>query len=450
VSRRTSGARTGRGLSEAGSRSRAKRLIAGGVRAAVAPTLDEILADERWMRIALAEGARGLGRTTPNPAVGCVLVGGDREIARGFYAGSGPHAEAVALKKAGRRAGGATAYVTLEPHAHQGRTPPCTDALIAAGVARVVVGSVDPNALVAGRGLRQLKDAGIEVVLGVLERDCDDLIRGYRRFITGRGPLVHLKMAATLDGRIAAASGDARWISGEESRGLVQHMRARAEAILVGIGTVLADDPRLTCRIPGAPQPLRVVLDPELRTPPASKVVKGRGKVLIVGSPKAAAARRRRLEAAGAEVASFDSRGARGWKRLLDLLAGRGVMELLVEGGASVAASAVRAGVVGRVSIFYNPRFMGGDAVPMMHSLGVKRPGDGPKLSTLAIRPIGDDFLWEGEPALHAKGEPALHAKVERALRSKGEPALRSKRKSALDEKGERAVRATPRTKRPR
>jgi diaminohydroxyphosphoribosylaminopyrimidine deaminase/5-amino-6-(5-phosphoribosylamino)uracil reductase len=354
--------------------------------------------DERWMRLALEEGARGLGRTSPNPAVGCVLVKGSREIARGFYGGTGAHAEAVALASAGRRAKGATAYVTLEPHAHQGRTPPCTDALIEAGIARVVVGCVDPNALVAGRGLKQLRAAGLEVVRGTLERECGELIRGYRRFITGYVPLVHLKMASTLDGRIAAAGGDAMWISGEASRVLVQHMRRRAEAILVGAGTVLADDPRLTCRLRGAPQPLRVVLDPQLRTPTAAKIVTSRGRTLVIGSPKAPAARRRALEAAGVEVECFDSKGARGWARVLEMLAARGVMEVLVEGGASVAASAVRAGVVGRVSIFYNPRFMGGDGVAMMDSLGVKTPGDGPRMRTLSVSRVGDDLLWEGEP----------------------------------------------------
>jgi diaminohydroxyphosphoribosylaminopyrimidine deaminase / 5-amino-6-(5-phosphoribosylamino)uracil reductase len=364
--------------------------------------------DEEWMRVALAEGARALGRTSPNPAVGCVLVKADREIARAFYSGAGPHAEAVVLKNAGRRARGATAYVTLEPHAHQGRTPPCTDALVAAGVARVVVGCIDPNPLVAGRGMKQLRAAGVDVVRGVLEMECGELIRGYRRFITGAGPLVHLKIASTLDGRIAAAGADARGaaaasggatrISSEASRAVVQGMRCRAEAILVGIGTVLADDPRLTCRIKGAPQPLRVVLDPELRTPADANVVRGRGKLLVIGSSRSSSSRRRRLEAAGADVECFDSRGERGWRRLLDLLAARGVMELLVEGGASVAASAVRAGVVGRVSIFYNPRFMGGDGVPMMKSLGVKRPGDGPKLRTLALERVGEDVLWQGEP----------------------------------------------------
>jgi len=354
--------------------------------------------DSEWMEQALGEAALGLGRTSPNPAVGCILVRDGREVARGHYRGAGgPHAEAVALAAAGKRARRATAYVTLEPHAHQGRTPPCTDALIAAGVERVVIGCVDPNVLVAGRGVRQLRRAGLDVTCGVLEDECAEMIRGYRRFVSGAGPLVHLKLAATLDGRIATCSGDSKWISTPASRAIVQGLRARSEAVLVGVGTVLADDPRLTSRIAGAAQPLRVVLDPELATSPNAKVVKGRGQVLVVGSPTAPAARRRRLEAAGAVVECFDSRGRRGWQRLLRLLESRGVMELLVEGGGSVAASAIRARVVNRVSIFYNPRFLGGDGIAMVGPLGVTRASQGPRLHTLAIRRIGEDLLWEGE-----------------------------------------------------
>lgn len=359
---------------------------------------DRALIDDVWMRAALDEASLGLGITTPNPAVGCLLVRDGREIARGHYAGQGgPHAEAVALYKAGRRAQGATAYVTLEPHAHQGRTPPCTDALILAGVARVVIGCMDPNVKVAGRGIHQLRAAGVGVDCGVREGDCAEMIRGFRRFVAGQGPFVHLKLASTMDGRIASSGGDARWISGPESRAIVQRMRRRAEAVLVGIGTVLADDPRLTCRLTGAAQPLRVVLDPELRTPANAKVVTGRGRVLVIGSKAAPASRRRRLEGAGAEVECFDSRGKAGWRRVLSALARRGVMEVLVEGGASVAASAVRAGVVSRVSIFYNPRLLGGDGIPMLGSLGARRAADGPRLRMLALAPVGDDLLWEGE-----------------------------------------------------
>jgi diaminohydroxyphosphoribosylaminopyrimidine deaminase/5-amino-6-(5-phosphoribosylamino)uracil reductase len=235
---------------------------------------------------------------------------------------------------------------------------------------------------------------------------------------------VHLKLASSLDGRIATAGGDSRWISTDRSRALVQQMRRRAEAILVGVGTVLADDPRLTCRIPGARPPLRVVLDPELRTPADAKVVRGRGHSLIIGSlgnpgnagtpgskaakgrsgnsrgPKMSAAQARRrdlLSGSGALVECFDTRGVRGWKRLLGRLAGLGVMELLIEGGGQVAASAIRAGVVNRVSIFYNPRFLGADGVAMIGPLGVRRASDGPKLHTLGVSRVGEDHLWEGE-----------------------------------------------------
>jgi diaminohydroxyphosphoribosylaminopyrimidine deaminase/5-amino-6-(5-phosphoribosylamino)uracil reductase len=355
--------------------------------------------DERWMREAVTEGSLGLGRTTPNPAVGCILVRGGREIARGHYRGSGgAHAEAVALEAAGAKARGSTAYLTLEPHDHQGRTPPCTQALLRAGVARVVIGCIDPNELVSGRGVKTLRKGGVDVVVGTLERECGELIRGYRRFVRGEGPLVHLKLAATADGRIAAAGGDSKWITGEEARRRVHALRGRCEAILVGIGTVLADDPRLDARLAGSPQPLRVVLDPELRTPASARLLRGKGKALVVGSSAVPAARRRRLEAAGAEILLLDTRGRRGWQRLLAMLSRRGVMELLVEGGGSVAASALVAGVVGRLSVFYSARFLGGDGVPMLGSLGVRRVAAAPRMRTLSLAAVGDDLLWEAEP----------------------------------------------------
>ncbi len=363
------------------------------------------------MRVALQESALALGHTSPNPAVGCVLVRGGKELARGHTARvGGPHAEAEALDAlaaAGRSARGATAYVTLEPCAHFGRTPPCADALIEAGIVRVVVGCRDPHSLVSGRGLRKLRRGGVRVDKGVLESECAESLRGFFSVAATGLPFVHLKLAATLDGRIASRSGQSRWISGSHSRRVVQSMRDRADAVLVGIGTVLADDPRLTCRLAGAQQPLRVVLDPLLRTPALSRVVGGRGRALIVGSASAPAARRRALEKAGAEVWTLNTRGRLGWQRLLARLAADGVLEVLVEGGAAVAASAVRAGVVKRVSIFYNARFMGGDGVPMLGSLGVLDPAKAPVLRTLRfgrvsqvdrMSPAQDDWLWEGEP----------------------------------------------------
>lgn len=367
--------------------------------------------DQRWMRLAVRESALALGRSSPNPAVGCVLVRGGRELSRGHTARvGGPHAEAAALKSlaaAGGSARGATAYVTLEPCAHFGRTPPCADALVRAGVARVVVGCRDPHRLVAGRGLRKLRRGSIRVDVGVLEEECAESLRGFLAVATTGFPFVHLKLAATLDGRIASGSGDSRWISGPTSRRLVQSMRARADAVLVGIGTVLADDPRLTCRLAGAARPLRVVLDPLLRTPPQARLIAGRGRALVIGSPSAPVARRRALEKAGAEVWVMNTRGRQGWRRLLTRLVADGALEVLIEGGAEVAASALRAAVVKRVSIFYNTRFMGGDGVPMIAGLGVRHPAEAPALTTLRFGRVSrvdgvgsqqDDWLWEGEP----------------------------------------------------
>jgi diaminohydroxyphosphoribosylaminopyrimidine deaminase/5-amino-6-(5-phosphoribosylamino)uracil reductase len=353
----------------------------------------------RWMEAALAEAARGLGRVSPNPAVGCVLVRGGREVGRGFHRRfGGPHAEVEALKAAGPRARGATAYVTLEPCRHEGKTGPCTEALIAAGVARVVAGVRDPNPAVAGKGLDYLRRRGVEAVVGPMRQQCSELIRGFRSWVTTGLPYVHLKLAASLDGRIAARGGASKWISGAASRRRVQEMRLRADAVLVGAGTVVADDPRLTCRLGPPTGPLRVVLDPHLATPPGARLLAAKGSSLLICSPAAKAARRRRLEQAGAEVLELDSRGRKGWGRLLSRLGRRGCLELLVEGGASVAASALRAGVVNAMTIFYNPRFIGGDGVPLVGPLGVTDPARAPRASTSSWEMLGEDLVWSGKP----------------------------------------------------
>jgi diaminohydroxyphosphoribosylaminopyrimidine deaminase/5-amino-6-(5-phosphoribosylamino)uracil reductase len=367
--------------------------------------------DERWMDVACEEARQGLGRTAPNPAVGCVLVRGGRIVGRGHHRkAGGPHAEIVALADAGSRARGATAYVTLEPCCHHGKTPPCADALILAGVSRVVAGCRDPNPLVAGKGLAVLRRAGIEAAIGVSGDACQEIVRGFRHWIARGTPRVTLKLAASMDGRIAARGGESKWISSRESRAVVQQMRARSDAILVGVGTVLADNPRLTCRLRGGPDPRRIVLDTTLRTPPAAKVVAARGGGLIFCAPGASAARRRRLEAAGAEIVEIGRAGGEarrgkhenaGWKYVLPELGRRGVHELLIEGGAGVATSALRAGVVNELTIFYNARLIGSDGVPMVGELGVRSPAG-------ALRPVrsewtscGPDLVWTAlfEPA---------------------------------------------------
>ncbi len=362
------------------------------------PTLDVAGRDVHWMSEALRLAHRGLGHTPPNPPVGCVIVANGAVVGAGYHRRTGmPHAEAEALRVAGERARGATAYVTLEPCSHQGRTPPCARGLLDAGVRRVVVGSGDPNPLVAGRGLRTLRRGGVHVCTGVLATECEELIRGFRSWVTLGRPWVHLKLAASLDGRIAARTGISKWISSAESRMLVQRMRARAGAILVGAGTVLADDPRLTCRLPGAASPLRVVLDPKLRVSPDARVVRAPGQSLVICGSAVAARRRRVLERAGAETMALDTRGPRGWQRLLAELGRRSIHELLIEGGSGVATSAIKAGVVNAMTIFYNPCLIGGDGVPMVGSLGVARPSRALRLRSVRWTASDTDLVWTGQ-----------------------------------------------------
>jgi len=356
--------------------------------------------DEELMRAALAEARRGLGHTAPNPAVGCVIVKQGRIVAAGYHAKAGnAHAEIEALRRAGRRARGATIYVTLEPCCHHGKTPPCTDALVAVAPARIVVGSRDPNPRVSGRGIRALRAAGIRVDTGLLEAECDDVIRGFSHWIRRGRPWVHLKLAATLDGRIATRTGASRWISSPASRRLVQELRARADAVLVGVSTVLADDPRLTCRLAGARQPLRIVLDRRLRTPPTARVLAGRAPTLIVCAPNARRAARKSLVAAGAEIVELEGAERVVWRKLLAELGRRDVHELLIEGGAKVAGSALGAQMVNGLTFFYNPRIIGGDGVPMIGPLAIDEPSAALNAVTRSWSMSGDDLVWHGEMA---------------------------------------------------
>jgi diaminohydroxyphosphoribosylaminopyrimidine deaminase/5-amino-6-(5-phosphoribosylamino)uracil reductase len=354
--------------------------------------------DVAMMALALAEARKGLGHTSPNPAVGCVIVRGDRVLAVGHHArAGGPHAEIVALNSVrASEAHGSTVYVTLEPCCHRGKTPPCTDAVIAARPARVVIGTRDPNPRVAGRGIRALRDAGIEVHLGVSERECREVVRGFMKWVRTGRPWVQLKLAASLDGRIATRTGASKWISSQASRRLVQQMRRRADAVLVGVGTVLADDPRMSCRIAGARQPLRVVLDRRLRTPADARVVRGPGACLVVCGRNASARKRRALEAAGAQVLESPASEQAGWRALLAELGRRGVHELLVEGGGAVAASALRARVVNGLTFFYNPRLIGGDGIAMVGPLGVVDPKRALRVITESWGTSGPDLVWNG------------------------------------------------------
>lgn len=343
---------------------------------------------------------KAAGRTSPNPQVGAVIVRRGRIVGSGYHRfAGGDHAEIVALKRAGPRARGASLYITLEPCSHQGRTPPCAGALIRAGVREVICGVEDPNPLVAGRGFRQLRRAGIKVRVGVLEAECRALIEAFAKFITRRMPFVTLKLAATLDGRIAAAGGDARWISGEQSRATVHRLRNEVDAVLVGCGTVKADDPQLTCRIEGGRNPWRIVLDSGLKISLSAKVLRlaDPRKTIIAASARAAPAKTRALEALGVQVWRLPVKDDRvAWRPLLKTLARHGIVSLLIEGGGVTAASALKEKIVDKVLFFYAPKILGGDALPMVENLGFRRVKQAIVVKNFRVSRSGDDLMVTG------------------------------------------------------
>jgi diaminohydroxyphosphoribosylaminopyrimidine deaminase/5-amino-6-(5-phosphoribosylamino)uracil reductase len=357
------------------------------------------------MNLAITEARRGEGRTRPNPPVGAVIVSGGRVIARGHHARAGEdHAEVAALRQVGLRAPGATIYVTLEPCAHHGRTPPCTEALLRAGVARVVIGARDPHPHTAGRGVERLRAAGIEVVEGVAAGPCARLIEGFASLALRGRPHVTLKLAATLDGRIATATGESRWITGPAARREVHRLRNRCDAVLVGAATVVADDPALTCRLRQGRDPLRVILSGRLAVPATARAVSlarrpGDPGTLIVTSSRSSARAMRALVAAGAEVVRLPGRQGRvDPVALLALLGEREVMRLLVEGGGQVAGELLAAGLVDRVLWFLAPTLIGGDGRPAIAGLGVQRLADALRLEEVRVRRLGRDLLVEGTP----------------------------------------------------
>ncbi len=364
--------------------------------------------DARYMRQALRQGRRGLGHTSPNPPVGAVVVAHGTVVGRGYHHRAGlAHGEIEALRDAGRRARGATLYVTLEPCAHHGRTPPCTDAVIAAGVRRVVIGSRDPNPSVPGNGVARLRAAGIDVTTGIEPAACDALVAAFRKHVTTGLPLVTLKLAASLDGRIATAGGESRWITNETSRRFVHRLRAEHDAILVGAETVRRDDPELTCRLRGGRNPLRVILDGRLRLPLQARVLTklGAAGTLVVVGPQASAAKVRQIEARGAQVLCLPAAaGTISMRRLLRALGQRNVMSVLVEGGATVAAAALAAGVVDRLLLFYAPKLIGGDGRPMLGSLGVRRLRQALQLGRLQVRRFATDLLIATEVVANDDG----------------------------------------------
>jgi diaminohydroxyphosphoribosylaminopyrimidine deaminase/5-amino-6-(5-phosphoribosylamino)uracil reductase len=375
--------------------------------------------DEKYLRMACRLARKAAGRTSPNPQVGAVIVRRGKIVGTGYHQfAGGDHAEIAALKRAGARARGATLYINLEPCSHRGRTPPCTGALIRAGIKEVVCGTKDPNPLVAGRGFRQLRRAGIKVRAGVLEKECRALIEGFAKYITRRVPFVTLKLAVTLDGRIAAASGDARWISGDKSRNTVHRLRNEIDAVLVGLGTVEADDPLLTCRIPGGRNPSRVVLDSRLRIPLSAKILhlSDAGKTIIATGQNASQVKIRALEALGVQVLRLPLKGEQvSWRALLKTLARHGIVSVMIEGGGATAASALKERIIDKILFFYAPKILGGDARPMIEALGFHRVRQAIAVKDLAFTSSGEDlmvsgYLWNADLAPQKRSKSRVPA----------------------------------------
>lgn len=345
-------------------------------------------------------GLKAAGRTSPNPMVGAVLVRDGKIIATGYHKfAGGDHAEIVALKHAGAKAKGATLYINLEPCSHQGRTPPCTHSLIRAGIKGVVAGMKDPNPLVAGKGIQQLKRAGIRVRVGVLEGKCRALNEAFAKFITRGLPFVILKLAASLDGKIATVTGDAGWISDTDSRRTVHRLRNQVDAVLVGAGTVVADDPQLTCRIRGGRDPWRIILDPRLRIPLSARLLRQResARNVIVASDRAPEKKVSALEALGAQVWKMKLRnGTIPWTPLLKKLAAMGIVSVMIEGGATTAAWALKEKAVDKVLFFYASKILGGDGRVMIGALGIKHVRQSILVQRMEARKSGTDFLVSG------------------------------------------------------
>ncbi len=377
-----------------------------------------MVGDAYWMHRALELARRGQGRTSPNPLVGAVVVREGQEVGCGYHAAAGgPHAEAVALAMAGPLARGATLYVNLEPCDHHGRTPPCTEAILAAGITRVVVAHEDPDPRVRGRGIARLQAAGVEVVVGVLEQEAERLNAAYLKHRTTGLPLVTVKWAMSLDGRIATRMGSSRWITGPQAREEAHRLRDTHDAVLVGIGTVLRDDPALTCRIPGGRDPLRVVVDSRLRTPPDARMLReGSSPVVVATTHRARPEDVDRLRQAGAEVwVCGEEDGRVSLPDLFRRLAQRGVLSVLVEGGSTLHAAVLEAGLADRIVAFIAPVLIGGHEAPgPVGGKGIAEIAEALRLAHFTVRSVGPDLCVEGEVsgALPVRREVVAASKV--------------------------------------
>lgn len=357
--------------------------------------------DQEYMRRALALAQKGCGYTSPNPMVGAVIVKDGRVIGEGYHERYGDlHAERNALAHCTESAEGATMYVTLEPCSHHGKQPPCVEAIIEHKIAKVLVGSADPNPLVSGRGIQMLRDAGIEVVEDVLREECDAINEVFFHYISSKRPYVVLKTAMTLDGKIATHTGASKWVTGEAARAEVQQLRHRYAAIMVGIGTVLADNPRLTCRLEGGKNPLRVICDSHLRTPLEATVVTTAKEVpTVIATACSDIAKWRPYETAGCRVvACVGADGRVDLPQLMAWLGEQGIDSVLLEGGGTLNWAALHAGVVQKVISYIAPKLFGGaDAKTPIEGAGVDTPDEAIALEIKRVERIGEDLRIESE-----------------------------------------------------
>lgn len=360
---------------------------------------------EEYMRRALELAQKGEGHTSPNPMVGCVVVKDGRIISEGYHEKYGEfHAERNALTRCTEDTAGADLYVTLEPCCHQGKTPPCTDIIIEKKIARVFVGSMDSNPLVAGKGVQILRDHGIYVETGILDAECRKLNEVFYHYIATKTPFVVMKYAMTLDGKIACATGDSKWVTGEIARTQVHRMRGRYRGIMVGIGTVLADDPMLNCRVEGGVDPVRIICDSNLRIPTESQIVKTASDIetIVACSQEALESERkqekiRRLKEAGIQIIGTEGAHGVNLVELMKKLGGQNIDSILLEGGGTLNASALEDGIVNKVYAYIAGKLIGGmDARSPVEGMGIDRMADAITLQNVEIEKLGDDFCIVG------------------------------------------------------
>lgn len=354
-----------------------------------------------FMKEALRLAAKGRGRTSPNPMVGAVIIRGGKIIAGDYHRRSGtPHAEILALRNAGKLTKDATLFINLEPCCHTDKkTPPCTNAIIESGLRKVIVAMTDPNPKVSGKGIKALKNAGIEVETGMMEPEAKRLNETFAKFITKREPFVILKAAQSLDGKIATASGESKWITGDKARQYVHRLRNEVDALIVGIGTVIADDPSLDCRIKCGRNPFRVIVDSALRIPLNAKVLRHEdNKTIIAATEKANSEKISSVTKMGHKVLTVKSKeGKVDLKSLMKELGRLEITSVMIEGGSSLNASALSSGIVDKVIFFCAPKIIGGvDAIPSIGGLSPASLNKIIKVKDLRVKRVGDDFMFEG------------------------------------------------------